>query len=239
MLDARSRLIVLTVTYAALAVGSTLVLNWFEVTAPGGTVGIGLRTVEICQAGGPCLSISLSGIPGSYPTLGPIVFWGSLVTAALVAGLATLRVLSGTPMTGMARAGTLASLGLLVLAGVAGFVLGPDDAPAEMRSMGLHLERTWGPLMLVVAHALGPVVVHLAGAPDDDAGATAYASPPPFAPLERALPRDVAPIDLPGAGSAPPGRADGRSWTSEPPRPRHVEPIDLPPDDGVTGRPPR
>lgn len=205
--DARTRLLALTVVYGGLLIAATLGMSWFELRSAEGVLGIGLRSFEACSAEGPCASISLDGLPGSYATVGPMVFWASLATGLVVLVQAALRWMGGTVHAGAARAATLASVGLVLLAFLAGYVVDPDAGAPVMAMLGMAFERTWAPLLLIAAHALGPVVLHLAAAEE--------------------LP-DYPPVT---ATAPPPGSAPRATLAAEPPKPRVVPPIELPPED--------
>lgn len=212
----RYRVLTALSAYLVLIVGSMFVLDWFVMTATGelmmgrgGTIGIDLRSVTVCTDAGPCVSVSFSGIPnrGMYPTIAFAAFWGTILVSLVVVYKAGVRILTGQANDSQTRTAIFGALAMAAVAGAAGFLFGPEIGAA---TMGVTIERTWAPAMLVLGHLLGAVTLHLAAteSPADEAG-----DAKPTMPTARAVPRTgdiardpspaVAPIVRPLTGPVP------------------------------------
>src|SRR5271169_1296069 len=92
----RTRVLVSGLAAVGLTIASVLMMDWFVIHLGQMTNGVAdratfdLRTVHVCPPSGPCASVELSQIPlftriGFYTTIAPVLFWASLVFAAVVA----------------------------------------------------------------------------------------------------------------------------------------------------------
>jgi len=197
----RSRVLGALVGYLVLVITSTFVMDWFVMRGGGmlmggaGKIGIDLRSVTVCAEVGPCVSISFSGIPsrGMFPTIAFVTFWGTMLVSLLVAYQAGTRIVSGVANESLARIATFGGLAMVAAAGATGFLFAPELGSAEAELLGVSVERTWAPTLLILAHIVGIVAMQWSISQEtlDDDGA--------YKPLASALPeaRVVAPAQAP------------------------------------------
>jgi hypothetical protein len=159
----RTRLLASAAGYVVLLIASVVVMDWFQMTMEIdghlGTIGIGLRSIDVCPSDGVCVSVSYDhlALHGRFPLAAAITFWGSLLTALLVVYQAGTRLISGVASEPLSAHGTKACFVMILGAAAAGYVLSPEGGP---------LERTWAPVLLIVAHLLGMVVLRFAASDD-------------------------------------------------------------------------
>ncbi|MDB4962664.1 MAG: hypothetical protein JWP01_2663 [Myxococcales bacterium] len=164
----RTRLLASAAGYVVLVIASVVVMDWFQMTMAidghVGTIGIGLRSINVCQSDGVCASVSYGNLAlrGSFPLAAAITFWGSLLTALLVVYQAGTRLLSGAASESLSSHGIKACFTMILGAAAAGFLFGPEGGSDAAKMMGLDLERTWAPVMLIAAHLLGMAVLRFA-----------------------------------------------------------------------------
>lgn len=196
----RSRVLAALVVYLVLVVASTLVMDWFVMTSGGalmgsvaGTIGIDLRGVTVCTDAGPCLTVSYSGVPnsGMFPKFALATFWGTMVMSLLVAYQAGTRIISGYANESLSRKGILGALCMAATAAATGYLFGLSGSTAS-EALGVHIERTWAPALLILAHLVGVVTMHWAASQEsiDDVDYKRVV------PAARALPRtqDIRPF---------------------------------------------
>ena len=158
----RARLLVCGVGCVVLIVTSTLLLDWFHATIAvdlGSTnvevdrLAISLRSLHRCSAEGSCANLPLSTIKGFYSSSAETSLWGSLLFMAFVALQAGTRLLSGAASARLTKIGY--GLGSMVLSSVlcAGYLFLPESTSLAIGS--IDVQRTWAPLMLMVAYVLG------------------------------------------------------------------------------------
>jgi len=139
-----------------LTIASVLMMDWFVIhlpTAGGVRLAFDLRSIHGCLQPGQCESLELSRFPvltqiGFYTTIAPLVFWTSLLFAALVAYQAATKLLSDHASEGIAKVGYGLGVIFMLCAAATGFVFSPD-VPSPLMS------RTAAPLLLLAAYAAG------------------------------------------------------------------------------------
>jgi len=198
----RSRVLGALIAYLVLVIASTFVMDWFVMRGGGmvmggaGKIGIDLRSVTVCADAGPCVSISFSGIPsrGMFPTIAFVTFWGTMLVSLLVAYQAGTRILSGFANESLGRIGTFGALAMACAAGAAGFLFGPELGAAE--ALGVSVERTWAPALLILAHVVGIVTMQWASSQETLDGDADERPIEPALPAARLVPRtqDIRPI---------------------------------------------
>ncbi len=192
----RSRVLVALIVYLGLVAASLFVMEWFVMTNGGaimgsvaGSVGIDLRGVTMCADAGPCVTVSFSSIPnrGLFPKFALFTFWGTIVMSLLVAYQAGTRIISGYANESLSRKGILGALFMAALAGATGYLFGLSGSSTG-EALGIHIDRTWAPALLILAHVVGVVTMHWAASQEsiDDI------------PAARALPRtqDIRPVGV-------------------------------------------
>ena len=185
------------IAYLVLVIASTFVMDWFVMRGGGmlmggaATIGIDLRSVTVCADAGPCISISFSGIPnrGMFPTIAFATFWGTMLVSLVVAYQAGTRVISGFANESLSRTGTFGALAMACAAGAAGFLFAPELGSAQVEALGVSVERTWAPTLLILAHIVGIVTMRWSIAEETlDSGAD-YQPSVPALPEARVFPR--------------------------------------------------
>ena len=155
----------------ALIVGSLFVLEWFRAAMGPAAITIDLRNASMCAAG-TCESVSLGRLTGAYPTLATIAFWGALPLALLVLGQCAAKLLAGGASQLVGKLGYLLGSVVFLSAFAAAYLFGPEpDSISAM--MGVTVERTFSPIMLLAGTLLAMVALRYATSElvDDDAGA--------------------------------------------------------------------
>jgi hypothetical protein len=171
-----------------LIIASVLMMDWFVIhlgQAAADKATFDLRTVRVCPYSGICAIVELSQIPvltriGFYSTIAPVVFWASLVFAAVVAYQCATKLLSDHASESITKVGY--GIGVISMLGAAatGFVFTPDVPP-------LPMTRTIAPLLLLVAYASGLACLYYVSRETAQLPvATATVHEPTPAPLPRA-----------------------------------------------------
>ncbi|MBX3160798.1 MAG: hypothetical protein KF773_32835 [Deltaproteobacteria bacterium] len=145
-----------------LALGA-LVLDWFELRAPGVKLFIDLRALRLCEDGGACVTVAMTkknGIGGTYPTLASIAFWSALAYGGLVAFQAGTRILTGAAPEVLTRIGYLLGVLVFLAGGSAAYLFGPE--PASNALLGVSIARTFGPLAFLAGTVAGLFALYLA-----------------------------------------------------------------------------
>ena len=223
----RSRVLVFASAYLVLVVLSAFVLDWFELSAGGGRLAVGLRNATACE-GGPCTTVGLGSIPGIglYANGAWMTFWGTLLLTLLVGFQTVTRVLSGVANPRLSRIGVFGGLSMAATAAATAFLFAPEPGPmGDM--LGVSFERTFAPWLMILAHVAGILAMYYAGleTTEDDVGAyrpVVLAKPA----VDRAGPAATSSAGTPAASSPgpaiePAGR--GRGATTLPPIPTHLE----------------
>jgi hypothetical protein len=200
-MELRTRLLAAAAGYVVLVIASAVIMDWFQMSMAVdghlGTIGIGLRSITVCQSDGVCASVSYGNLAlgGSFPLAAAITFWGSLLTALLVAYQVGTRMIYGVASEPLSAHGIKACFVMILGAAAAGFLFGPEGGSGAARMMGLTIERTWAPVLLILAHVLGMVVLRLAVSND------ASDSEAPYVPIK--IDRPVTPANDPVVVAAP------------------------------------
>ncbi|MDX2089868.1 MAG: hypothetical protein SFX73_18575 [Kofleriaceae bacterium] len=206
---ARWRLGGLLAGYVVLIVGSLLAMDWFVVDMAGMKLGISLRAVEVCALGVPCVSMSLSYVKGFYTTLAMIAFWGTIAFSLPVLFQGGSRLLTGYANPMISRRAYLPAMTLVLVAGAAGYLFGPDVGRANiemMSMMSIEVTRTFAPLMLIGGLGLGIAVLHISAAEESDDVGSYQPLPVAIAKAVPASPPEVAP-PAPAPAATPPVHA--------------------------------
>lgn len=205
------RLIGLATASAALIVVSVFVMDWFVVKVSSemiavSRIGVDLRTVHACIAGGACGTFPVSGGGGAYPAFATITFWGAICLGAVVAAQAAYRVHNGVAFEPFAKLG----YGLAAVVAVTGFTAGYLVNPGLGQQdgglgMALSVTRTVAPLLLLAACVAAVVVQYLAAT--ERAMVAAPHESLPAARARYARPAVAAPAEVPMATVEPPAEA--------------------------------
>ncbi|HEV7559819.1 MAG TPA: hypothetical protein VGO00_30285 [Kofleriaceae bacterium] len=194
----RTRVLVTALTAVGLTIASVLMMDWFIIHLGQLTGGVpdratfDLRTVHVCPQAGLCVSVELSRIPvltqiGFYTTIAPVVFWASLVFAAVVAYQAATKLLSDHASESITKVGYGIGVISMLCAAATGFLFTPDIPP-------LPMSRTIAPLLLLVAYASGLACLYFVSREAVQIPvATATIHEPTPAPLPRAQTAPVMP----------------------------------------------
>ncbi|MGE0872370.1 MAG: hypothetical protein AB7P03_27690 [Kofleriaceae bacterium] len=207
----RSRIVVMFVAFVGMLVASTLVMDWFVIRAPlfgadVSHVGIDLRQAHACTGLGPCVSVPLKGaFKGMYANFATATLWGSIVFAILVGYQAVTRLVSGFASEALSKLGYMAGLGIMGNAFMTGYLFAPDASrnPMPMMGFSIEIERTWAPLLLMVALGVGVAICFAVISQSSDSGA-AYQ---PLSSLPRAQAKPT-PVGMPAAVAGPAPVAD-------------------------------
>jgi hypothetical protein len=145
-------------------------MDWFVIDLPGAQITFSLRSTTACN-GVQCAEYNFRAIPGIWPyAIGSwVTLWGSALLTAMLVYQVFTRMVSGFAHPRLSRMGVLAGMGLLAAAAATGYVFAPEPGPLG-EWMGARLERTYAPLMMIVAHAAGVLALHFAAhqATDDN-----------------------------------------------------------------------
>jgi hypothetical protein len=160
----RTRVLGLLVVYLVLVVVSLFVLDWFVAAMPFGKLTVDLRSAQVCSGDGICDSFSISQMRGSgfYAPLAGLTFFGTILFSLLVGYQAITRIATGFASESLSKLGYLGGMLLFGTAGAAAFLFGPESSSIEQAMLGIEVQRTSAPFLMLLAHMLGIAVMYYA-----------------------------------------------------------------------------
>lgn len=151
------RLLLCSAASIGLVAGALLVVDWFRIEVDGTRVDIGTYSARACTAGGSCEPLDLAEL-GPYRVLALGAFVSGLLLGLLVLVQCGMSVFTGATSKIASRIGyTIGSIAFLCAFG-AGYLFSPDP-PDVVNVMGIAVERTFAPLMLLAGSMLGVLAV--------------------------------------------------------------------------------
>jgi len=164
----RVRVMGLALIAIALCVASIFVLDWFQI---GDGFAINLRHFRVCPRAGVCATVDFGKMTGVYPFLSTVTFWGSVLFVGLVVFQSGSRLIVGHASESFTRIGYIIGVAMFVTAGATAYLFGPDVGSVDLGPLGktVLVERTWGPVALLLGHVLGIAAMYFAVQHETDA----------------------------------------------------------------------
>jgi len=173
----RTRVLICAAASLALIVAGTLIMDWYRVSfdaldavgAGASRLAIDLRSLRVCRAASTCADMSLSPLPGMFPTLATVTLWSSLGFGGLVAFQAGARILTGNANDSLTKLGYMFALMAISIAVATAYMFGPETEGPDLGFAGQLagvLHRTWAPLILLIGLVAGFVTLYMAVSPD-------------------------------------------------------------------------
>lgn len=172
----RMRVLVLAAVSLALIVAGTFILSWhvgdIDMGGLSGSVAMKLRSMEICVDHQGCIAVEFGRNPqlsGLYPTIGAILYFGSIAFALLVGWQGATRVLSGVASPVLSKGGYGFGIVLVGCAVMCGYIL-VDQESGSTAGMTASIYRGWGPLAQILGLVVGIAALYYAAneSYDDD-----------------------------------------------------------------------